>query len=446
MSGGERAAPLEFQGVSVDLGGRPILREISFALRPGEVLALVGPNGSGKTTLLRTAQGLVRARSGSVRLFQRPVGSWSFRERARQVAWVPQGEEPYENFTVEEFVALGRYPSLGPFLPEGKADREAVEAALREADLETLREAGILSISSGERQRALYARALAQGAPLLLLDEPTSHLDMAHQLEVFEQLDRFVSRGPAFAAMISVHDLNLACRFADRMAWICRGRLVALGTPEETATRERIREVFGVEMEVELRGGKTVVLPPSAWADPPPPDPGALRVHLVAGGGSGEGILRMLLAHGYQVTGAPVHVLDSDEDAFRHGNVSAPVVAPFAPLTERSREQHQRLLQAAETIVVAPLVVGPGNLANLVDLRGFVPKVPTFLVGGPPGPAGRDFANGQGEEAYQELVRRGAVEVPGTAGLIPLLSASANARGRASSAVPAGQGEAPPAS
>ncbi len=444
--GPKGAAPLEFHAVTVELGGRPVLREISFALRAGEVLALVGPNGSGKTTLLRTAQGLVRSLSGTVRLFQRPVEDWSFRERARQVAWVPQGEEPYENFTVEEFVALGRYPSLGPFLPESKADRQAVDEALREADLEPLREAGILSISSGERQRALYARALAQGAPLLLLDEPTSHLDMAHQLEVFEQLDQFVSQGPGFAAMISVHDLNLACRFADRMAWLSRGRLVALGTPEETATRERIREVFGVEMEVERRGGKPVVLPPSAWGDPPPADPGALRVHLVAGGGSGEGILRALLANGYQVTGAPVHVLDSDEDAFRHGNVPAPVVAPFAPLTERSREQHRRLLGTAETIVVAPLVIGPGNLANLVDLGSFVPRVPTFLVGGPPGPAGRDFANGQGEQAYDDLVRGGAVEVPGTAGLIPLLSACASGRGRASSKGPEGRAEAPPTS
>ncbi|EQD36707.1 iron compound ABC transporter, ATP-binding protein, partial [mine drainage metagenome] len=196
MKAVDEGNPLHFQDVTVELGGRSVLREISFALRPGEVLALVGPNGSGKTTLLRTAQGLVRPLSGEVRLFQRPVERWSFRERARLVAWVPQGEEPYENFTVEEFVTLGRYPTLGPFLPEGEADRQAVNDALREADLEPLRGSGILRISSGERQRALYARALAQGAPLLFLDEPTSHLDMAHQLEVFEQLDRFVSRGP----------------------------------------------------------------------------------------------------------------------------------------------------------------------------------------------------------------------------------------------------------
>lgn len=446
MKAVDEGNPLHFQDVTVELGGRPVLREISFALRPGEVLALVGPNGSGKTTLLRTAQGLVRPLSGEVRLFQRPVERWSFRERARLVAWVPQGEEPYENFTVEEFVTLGRYPTLGPFLPEGEADRQAVNDALREADLEPLRGSGILRISSGERQRALYARALAQGAPLLFLDEPTSHLDMAHQLEVFEQLDRFVSRGPPCAAMISVHDLNLACRFADRMAWLSRGRLVALGSPGETTTRERIREVFGVEMEVEQRGEKTVVLPPPVRSDPPPADPGALRVHLVAGGGSGEGILRALLTKGYQVTGAPVHVLDSDEVAFRRGNVPAPVVAPFAPLTERSREQHRRLLGAAQAIVVAPLVIGPGNLANLADLRPFVPVLPTFLVGGPPGTAGRDFAAGQGERAYEDLVVAGAVQVRGTAELMALLSACASDRGRASSRGTGGPAEVLPAS
>jgi iron complex transport system ATP-binding protein len=444
MTGGETTDLLHWENVTVELGGRPVLNGVSFDLFPGEVLALVGPNGSGKTTLLRTALGLVRPRTGRVELFGRPVERWSFRERALRVAWVPQGEEPYEDFTVEEFVGLGRYPGLGPFAPEGETDRRAVMDALREADLEPLRDRGVLRISSGERQRALYARALAQGAPLLFLDEPTSHLDMAHQLEVFEQLDRFVARGPGSAAMISVHDLNLACRFADRMLWLSRGRVVALGSPGETTTRERIREVFGVEMEVEQRAGRPVVLPPPAWSDPPPRDPGALRVHLVAGGGSGEGILGALLRQGYQVTGAPVHILDSDEEAFRRGNVPAPVVPPFAPLTDRSRELHRRLLSTAQAIVVAPLVVGPGNLANLTDLRPFVAAVPTFLVGGSPGPSGRDFTSGEGERAYGELVQGGAIEVAGTPDLMALLAARARDFRSGSIRGSGDPGEAPP--
>ena len=402
---------LAFDGVEVFLDGRAILSGVSFELEPGELLALVGPNGSGKTTLLRTALGLLSVSSGTVELAGRPVGGWSPRERARLAAWVPQAEVPYENLRVGDYVGLGRYPHLRFLDREADEDKTATAEAIREADLAPFVERGILEISAGEKQRALYARARAQGAPLLLLDEPTSHLDMAHQLEVFSQLRRFVRGAPGRAVLTSVHDLNLACRFADRILWLHRGRVVALGTPAETVDPSRIREVFGVESSVERRGDKVIVLPLASLSSPPPPDAGALRVHLVLGGGTGLELVPSLLGAGFQLTVGPLNLLDGDAELCQRWNIPFPGEAPFSPIGPACRERHRALLLSAQVAVLSRLAIGPGNLSNLEDLTGAAERIPVLLLGSPPGEESRDFTGGAADRVYGELRTAGARRV-----------------------------------
>jgi len=399
------------EALDVELGGREILHEISFEVREGEIVALVGPNGSGKTTLLRTLLGLLPAKKGRVLLYGREVARLHPRDRARLAAWMPQQEDPASNLTVFDYVSLGRYPHQGPLAPAISHDRQVVWQALRQAQLLPFAGRGILELSGGERQRALYARALAQEAPLLVLDEPTSHLDIAHQLEVLQNLSRFRRSAPGRAVLVSLHDLNLACRFADRLVWLRGGRLVAAGPPADTVSPDRVRVVFGVDVDVERRNGHAYVFPPrDRWRFQAPSFAGPL-VHVIAGGGTGQRLLKLLVEEGFRVTAGVLHLLDSDAILCEDLGVPTILEAPFSPLTERSREMLREALDHADAVVLTAFPVGAGNVGNLEELEAArTPGLRVFLMAGP-SEQERDFAQGRGTALLRSLRSRGAEEV-----------------------------------
>ncbi len=425
-------APMEARGVAVDLGGRRVLAGVDLDLHVGELLAIVGPNGSGKTTLLRTLLGLQPPAEGEVRLLGRPVRELRPAARARRAAWMPQEERPSENLTVEEYVGLARFPHIGAFGLEDASDRLAVDAAVAACDLEAFRNRGVLDLSGGERQRVLFARALAQASPVLVLDEPTSHLDMARQFETMAYLDRFRRERPGRAVLVSMHDLNLACRFADHLLWLSRGRVAAVDTPQASVTAERIYQVFGVETLVQRHDGQVVVFPARPATEPPPSSRGGRRVHVICGGGSGEQLLPALVGAGHSVSAGALHLLDSDEALAQELHVSVAVEAPFSPLSEPTRAENRRLMANADVVVVAPLALGPANIANLEDLLALGAGRQIVLMEGTP-LAGRDFTGGQAGRVLRELAARGAVAVAGLAALLQLLREPAPPEGEPAS-------------
>ncbi len=216
---------------------------VSCGVSGGRLLAVVGPNGSGKTTLVRALSGLVRLERGEVRVEGKPLAQWTRPALARVLAVVPQGEEVVFPLRVEETVMLGRYARLGPFAAPGAADRAAVADALARCDVAAFAGRTIDSLSGGEWQRVRLARALAQEPRVLVLDEPTTSLDVRHEMELFELVRRLVDGG--LAGLVITHHINLAARFADRMMLLSAGRIAAEGTPAEVLRRETLREVFG---------------------------------------------------------------------------------------------------------------------------------------------------------------------------------------------------------
>jgi iron complex transport system ATP-binding protein len=235
---------LEARDLAVRYGDAGLaLDGVSCAVSGGRFLAVVGPNGSGKTTLVRALSGLVRLERGEVRVDGTPLVQWSRRALARVLAVVPQGEETAFPLRVEETVMLGRYARLGPFAAPGAADRAAVGDALARCDVAAFAERTIDSLSGGEWQRVRLARALAQEPRVLALDEPTTSLDVRHEMELFELVRRLVDGG--LAGLVITHHINLAARFADRMILLSAGRVAAEGPPAEVLRRETLREVFG---------------------------------------------------------------------------------------------------------------------------------------------------------------------------------------------------------
>jgi iron complex transport system ATP-binding protein len=241
------SAPLNAADVVVRLNGALVVDGAMLELKAGELTVLVGPNGAGKTTLIRALAGLIPS-EGRIAIEGRPLGSFAPRERARRIAYLPQGHVFHWPMAVAAVVALGRHAHSDAFSTLTDADRAAVERALIATGTVPFASRAVTTLSGGERARVALARALASEAPIVLADEPTVSLDPRHQLVVMELLKRLAHDGAAVLAI--VHDLVLATRFADRIAVMDRGRLIALGAPREVLTPERIAAVFGVEAEI----------------------------------------------------------------------------------------------------------------------------------------------------------------------------------------------------
>jgi iron complex transport system ATP-binding protein len=255
---------LRIENLSASYGDRRILHSISLTVKSGEVLALIGPNGAGKSTLVRAVSGVIPVQGGLVRTNGTDLLTLSTMERARLVSVVPQVASLPPAFTVWETVLLGRTPYLN-FLGQVSAkDEEIARHALERVDALDLAERRVGELSGGEGQRILLARALAQATPILLLDEPTSHLDLHHQVGLLE-LIRKLSSQDDLAVLIALHDLNLAARYADRVALLVEGALKAVGTPSEVLRSDLISDAYHWPVQVVPHPfeGTPLVLPKS---------------------------------------------------------------------------------------------------------------------------------------------------------------------------------------
>jgi iron complex transport system ATP-binding protein len=238
---------LAARDISVNFNGRDVLRGVSLDLRESEIVALVGPNGAGKTTLIRTLNGTVVPTAGQVTLNERSLKSLPRRDVARSIAVVAQENETKFPVKVSEFVLSGRFVYRRGFGWETDKDVSAAKRALAECDLREFADRLMNELSGGERQRVVLARALASGAEILLLDEPTANLDLAHQAMMF-RLVRERCEGGRASAVVITHDLNLTAEFADRVMLLKNGKVFALGAPTEVLTAENIASVFGVNV------------------------------------------------------------------------------------------------------------------------------------------------------------------------------------------------------
>ena len=243
-------ASIAAKSVSVSLGETQALDSVSFEARPGELVGLIGPNGAGKSTLLRVLAGLLRPDSGAVFLGDTQIGGMNAGERARRVAFMPQRDQAHP-FTALEMVLMGRYAHLGRFELEGERDRRIAREAMARTDTSMFENRQLDRLSGGERQRVVLARALAQQAEVILLDEPSSSLDLRRRLSMMETLrGEIEARGVTVA--VALHDISLAGRYCDRLALLSEGTMVVEGNPVDVLTREYLRGVFGVDASVNM--------------------------------------------------------------------------------------------------------------------------------------------------------------------------------------------------
>lgn len=225
-----------------------VLKGVSATFSEGEFVGLIGPNGVGKTTLLSLLMGTLKPEKGEVLLYKDNITTCIRKDIARKISYVPQDTHMSYPFLVREVVAMGRNPYLGRFEVEHQRDLDAVETALKQTDLTHMAEKSVTELSGGERQRVMIARAIAQETPIILLDEATANLDIAHQLDILNLLQTLKAQGRLIIS--SLHDLSMASRFCDRLLLLHEGRLVKDGAPADVLTVENMKRYFGVEVEI----------------------------------------------------------------------------------------------------------------------------------------------------------------------------------------------------
>jgi iron complex transport system ATP-binding protein len=253
---------LAAEDLRFDYGRGPVLRGVGLAVAPGEIVGVIGPNGSGKTTLVRLLAGVLRPAGGRVTLAGRPLDALSRRDVARRLAVVPQDSAVEFPFTALEVVLMGRAPHLPPLAFPRARDLDVARRAMGALDVGALEGRALAELSGGERQRVLLARALAQEPAVLLLDEPTTHLDLRHQTGIYDTVRERVRRD-GMAVLSVLHDLNLAALYCDRLLLLAGGRIAAGGTPGEVLVAPLLEAAYGVPVHVARHGatGTPVVLP-----------------------------------------------------------------------------------------------------------------------------------------------------------------------------------------
>lgn len=400
---------IELRGVDFRYPGREVFLNLDLSIEEGEILGLIGPNSSGKTTLLKLADGLLVPQSGEVFFRGKPIRQMSRSHLASQVAVVPQEMEVPFAFIVKEIVLMGRSPYVGRFGWETEKDLEIVRKSMALADVAELEERPFAALSQGEKQRVLLARALAQEPRVILLDEPTSHLDLNHQVEIHELIRR-LNREKNLTVLNISHDLNLAAEYCHRLVLLKKGSIDSMGTPSQVITEENIRRVYEIQVLVETNpiSGAPRVIPMvrGSFAGPAP----ERTIHIICGEGSGVDSARRLLLRGYRVTLGVLNIGDTDQKIGKTLGLAMALEKPFSPISQEAYQKNQELIQKADLVLLERFSVGRGNLANLqAALQALKERKRVIVL---ENDREADFSGGEAARFYQALREGGAVFIP----------------------------------
>lgn len=261
---------LTVENVSIQLGGKNILKQVNLSVPEGSIMGVIGPNGAGKTTLMRAISGIIPLSGGSVHFRGQDLSRLSISERARLVSVVPQARRLPGSYTCLQTVMMGRTPHLNWYGQFDQRDRQLSAEAMRRTGTQDMADRFIGELSGGEQQRVLLARALVQTAPILLLDEPTTHLDLQYQISLLDLIQNLVRNGglneddASLTVLLTLHDLNMVGRYADQVAVLVRGEIVSVGQPKDVLTPDTLSPAFNLPLRrisVDGRGDKSIIVP-----------------------------------------------------------------------------------------------------------------------------------------------------------------------------------------
>lgn len=363
---------LNFKDVVAAYGETEILRRFNAVICQGEFVGLIGPNGTGKSTLLKCLSGLVPVKSGEIILEGKDNAKYSQRERAQMVAVVPQSFDIDYDFTVEDIVLMGRNPYLSYKVKECQRDYDVVTEAMHATKTLQLKKRLYNTLSGGEKQRVIIARAIAQEPDIILLDEPTSSLDIHHQIEVME-LIRNLNLKKSMTVVAVLHDINLASRYCNRLILMKNGQVIVDGTPEQVITEENLKKIYDMKMFIQENKlfGKPEIIPLRVIKEAEFYH--SLKIHVICGGNNASQILEELDAMGHRVTAGVVNQGSDDWTVCDVLGIPMIETSPFTAISMEKQAENLELMKDCDVILISDLPFGHGNVNNLKgleDLRG----------------------------------------------------------------------------
>lgn len=351
---------LSIRNLACTLGGRRVIQSLDLDVQMGEFIGLIGPNGSGKTTLLKLIDGLLTPDGGDILLDGKSIKELKTRDIAKMVAFMSQDPGPGFSLSVLDVLLFGRYSYLGLFQRETSSDLEKARRMLSYVGLAGFEERMFNELSGGERQLVLFAQILVQESAILLLDEPTSNLDIKHQERIFSMALELA--GENRVVIGAIHNLNEAARYCSRLVLLDRGKIAVQGAPEEVLRPEVLESVYGVKTKsgVNPMTGSyqvSVISQSSRAVD--------AKIHLIGGAGSAINLTRELKRLGFKLSGGIAHRFDSDEKLWKSLEVESYVVDAFSSITDEDVLNAEKMAAKADITILCSFPVGPGNLGNL---------------------------------------------------------------------------------
>ena len=395
------AALLRARGLVWRVGETRIIDGIDLSIDRGELVGVIGPNGAGKTTLLRLLAGLCRPTEGEVLYDGADLAAMEARARARRLAFMSQETAQTFPFTVMEMLLMGRHPHVRRFAQESGGDRERARRTLSYVGLSGLEDRSFGELSGGERQLVLFAKVLVQDTEALVLDEPSSSLDIRHQDRIFSMAQELARENRG--VVTSVHNLGVAAEYCSRLVLLEKGRVAAEGRPEEVLRSEILDRVYRVRTLVSpsiATGSLEVTVIPRRFAG------NGSRVHLIGGAGSAVNLSRELFRLGYALSGGIAHEHDSDEKLWRNLGVECQAVGAFSRIGDDEVAAAARLAESADVTILCSFPVGPGNLGNL-RLAALARRLIVLAPG--PEDLPRSFFSSTGRLLFEELCRNARV-------------------------------------
>ena len=380
-----------------------ILKGIDLEITKGSFIGIIGPNASGKSTLLKNISKTLKSDSGAVYLNHKILNDYNSIELAKKMAVVPQNTEINFNFNVYDIIMMGRHPYQKRWSGVNQKDKRIVKEVMEVTDTLKLKRKLMNELSGGEKQRVIIARALAQKPDILLLDEPTSSLDINYQGEIYDLLN-YLNQEYDLTIITVSHDLNLTAQYCEELLLLKNGKIFAAGTAEEVLTEENIKAVYKAEVLIKmnpLSKKPFVTLIPEANRVKKNKQK-EFRIHVIAGGGTAKNFLYKLENLGYQLSIGVLNIGDADWQAAKELGIEMVEAPPFIDISENEIQQNRNLIKKADLIILSDLPFGHGNFANLEVLLDYLDK-PKILFSNLDIKK-RDYIKGKAEKIWNELL------------------------------------------
>ena len=373
-----------------------VLENIDFSAKGGDFIGVVGPNASGKSTLLKSISKVLKPHTGVVLLNERDVHTSKSAEIAKNLAVVPQESVISFAFTALEVVLMGRTPHLNRFEMESTQDLIITQKSMELTNTWYLAERPIDTLSGGEKQRIIIARALTQEPRVLLLDEPTDHLDINHQIEILDLIKR-LSKEKEMVVIGVFHDLNIVSQYCDRLILLHKGRIFAAGGAGDVLTGENIEKVYGVKVTVKQDdiSGKLLIHPQRKRMI----KEAKAKVHVIAGSGSAVSLMNELVDNGYNVSLGVINIGDSDYVAAKALELDIVEEKPFSPITKENYEKNLELIKQADYVILTNIPIGFANIKNLKAAG----EAQNLIIVEKEPIGKRDYTKGEATKLYHEL-------------------------------------------